>query len=213
MLGRSMLTTKLYRMAARSTYLGAERSHSSRLPGRQLTPSRVPRRARRPAKVAAETPAAQDGRTQGDKQDGQSRGMDGIVLPGEQETLEAEQGAQGEEGFRGGGAGNECAVSGYPLGILMEPPRDPGEKEDETKLDKAVQARRRERMHENTPKKGTETSGWRGESEVSRGNIPKDFSFLLSTELLRKILERARMLQKNDKEEARSSIPNKKISD
>ena len=44
----SMLTTKLYRMAARSTYLGAERSHSSRLPGRQLTPSRVPRRARRP---------------------------------------------------------------------------------------------------------------------------------------------------------------------
>ena len=58
-----------------------------------------------------------------------------------------------------------------------------------------------------------ETSGWRGESEVSRGNIPKDFSFLLSTELLRKILERARMLQKNDKEEARSSIPNKKISD
>ena len=69
--------------------------------------------------------------------------MDGIVLPGEQETLEAEQGAQGEEGFRGGGAGDECAVSGYPLGILMEPPRDPGEKEDETKLDKAVQARRR----------------------------------------------------------------------
>ena len=95
------------------------------------------------AKVAAETPAAQDGRTQGDKQDGQSCGMDGIVLPGEQETLEAEQGAQGEEGFRGGGAGNECAVSGYPLGILMEPPRDPGEKEEETKLDKAVQARRR----------------------------------------------------------------------
>ena len=81
--------------------------------------------------------------------------MDGIVLPGEQETLEAEQGAQGEEGFCGGGAGDECAVSGYPLGILMEPPRDPGEKEDETKLDKAVQARRRERMHENTPKKGT----------------------------------------------------------
>ena len=37
----------------------------------------------------------------------------------------------------------------------MEPPHDPGEKEDETKLDKAVQARRRERMHENTPKKGT----------------------------------------------------------
>ena len=73
--------------------------------------------------------------------------MDGIVLPGEQETLEAEQGAQGEEGFRGGGAGDECAVSGYPLGILMEPPRDPGEKEEETKLDKAVQARRRERMH------------------------------------------------------------------
>ena len=158
--------------------------------------------------------------------------MDGIVLPGEQETLEAEQGAQGEEGFRGGGAGDECAVSGYPLGILMEPPRDPGEKEDETKLDKAVQARRRERMHENTPKKGTvrkdagipvDLAGrfvnsrnirLEGGNPRSRGaTSPKIFSFLLSTELLRKILERARMLQKNDKEEARSSIPNKKISD
>ena len=124
-----------------------------------------------------------------------SCGMDGIVLPGEQETLEAEQGAQGEEGFRGGGRGTNATVSGYPLGILMEPPRDPGEKEDETKLDKAVQARRRERMHENTPKRErsermpeflsilraalstVETSGWRGEFEVSRGNIPKDFSF------------------------------------
>ena len=193
-----MLTTKLYRMAARSTYLGAERSHSSRLPGRQLTLPcpQTGEEAGEPAdgaKVAAETPAAQDGRTQGDKQDGQSRGMDGIVLPGEQETLEAEQGAQGEEGFRGGGAGNECAVSGYPLGILMEPPRDPGEKEDETKLDKAVQARRRERMHENTPKKGTvrkdagipvDLAGrfvnsrnirLEGEFEVSRGNIPQRF--------------------------------------
>lgn len=132
--------------------------------------------------------------------------MDGIVLPGEQETLEAEQGAQGEERFRGGGAGDECAVSGYPLGILIEPPRDPGEKEDETKLDKAVQARRRERMHENTPKKGTVRKGagipvdlagrfvnsrnvrLEGEFEVSRGNIPKDFFFLLSTELIKKNL-------------------------
>ena len=79
----------------------------------------------------------------------------------------------------------------------MEPPRDPGEKEDETKLDKAVQARRRERMHENTPKKGTvrkdagipvDLAGrfvnsrnirLEGESEVSRGNIPKDFFFFI----------------------------------
>ncbi|MDR3813021.1 MAG: hypothetical protein Q3X91_08840, partial [Bilophila sp.] len=53
-----------------------------------------------------------------------------------------------------------------------------------------------------------------GGNSRSRGaTSPKIFSFLLSIELLRKILERARMLQKNDKEEARSSIPNKKISD
>ena len=158
--------------------------------------------------------------------------MDGIVLPGEQETLEAEQGAEGKDGFRGGGAGDEGAVSVCPLRILKEPPRDPREEEDETELDKAVQARRRERMHENTPKKGTSRKdtgipvGLAGRFVNSRGarlarrtprargaTSPKIFSFLLSAELLRKTLERARMLQKNDKEEARSSIPNKKISD
>lgn len=123
--------------------------------------------------------------------------MDGIVLPGEQETLEAEQGAEGEDGFRGGGAGDEGAVSVCPLRILKEPPRDPREEEDETELDKAVQARRRERMHENTPKKGTVRKGagipvdlagrfvnsrnvrLEGEFEVSRGNIPKDFFFFI----------------------------------
>ncbi|WP_308774050.1 hypothetical protein [uncultured Bilophila sp.] len=57
------------------------------------------------------------------------------------------------------------------------------------------------------------TPAWRGGSEPRRATCPKIFSFLLSTELLRKMPERVRMLQKNDKEEARSSIPNKKISD
>lgn len=81
--------------------------------------------------------------------------MDRTVLPGGQETLETEQDAQGEEGFRGGGAGDECTVSGYPLGILMGLPRDSGEKEDEAKPDKVVQAHRREGMYGNTSKKGT----------------------------------------------------------
>lgn len=155
--------------------------------------------------------------------------MDGIVLPGEQETLEAEQGAQGEEGFRGGGAGDECAVSGYPLGILMEPPRDPGEKEDETKLVrrcrraeekgcmKILQKRERsERMPEFLSilrplcQQSKHPAG--GGNPRSRGaTSPKIFSFLLSTELLRKILEERECYKRMTKKRPVPLFPTKRF--